>query len=235
MGESGISLFFGDIRDLFGAWIAEPCAPRQQETDQPDLFVFDEEAEPVGHAPAEAVLGDAFAFEEEAVLGSQQESDQIHCDGFASEVLSGDVQSEHAFSFQDEAVLGDAEPEIAFSFEDEVVLGSQQERDQIHCDGFASEVLSGDAQPEADPSINPWLLDFRGSMYISGMLHILSNLTKDIPGALLHWMIFLDDLRHVCRLLNHKWSKQRFKEHLLNDAPWSYFQKDIQTFEGGVS
>ena len=131
-------------------------------------------------------------------------------------------------------MLGDAEPEIAFSFEDEVVLGSQQERDQIHCDGFASEVLSGDAQPEADPSINPWLLNFRGSMYISGMLHILSNLTKDIPGALLHWMIFLDELRHVCRLLNHKWSKQRFMQHLLNDAPWSYFQKDIQTFEGGV-
>ena len=52
LGESGISLFFGDIRDLFGAWIAEPCAPRQQETDQPDLFVFDEEAEPVGHARA---------------------------------------------------------------------------------------------------------------------------------------------------------------------------------------
>ena len=85
------------------------------------------------------------------MLGSQQESDQIHCDGFASEVLSGDVQSEHAFSFQDEAVLGDAEPEIAFSFEDEVVLGSQQGRDHIHCDGYASEVLSGDAKTRGRP------------------------------------------------------------------------------------
>ena len=234
LGESKISDFHGDLRYLFGPWIADPCAQSQQEPDQPDGFAFEEEAELVGHAPEEAVLGDAFAFEEEAVVGDAQ-----------LDVPSGDAQSEHAFSFQDEAVLGELEPEIAFSFEDEIESivepGSSVPNEGVAQPGVASPVHpgngvpdAGDAQPEVDPSINPWLLDFRGSLYISGMLHIVSNLTKDIHGALLHWATFLDELRHVCRLLNHKWSKQRFMKHLLNDAPWSYFMQDIEKFQGGV-
>ena len=213
LGESGISIFHADIRDLFGAWIVESDAPSQEETDQihrdGDAFAFEEEDEPVGRDGEEWVL----AGEEEAVI-------------------AGDPQPEHAFSFEEEVVLGDAEPELAFSFEDEVMPNagaapSQQEADPIHRDGDAS-------ASEIDPSINPWLLDFRGSMYISGMLHIVSNLTKDISGALLHWLVFLEELRHVRRLLSHKWSKQRFMNHLLHDEPLSHFRKDIETFKGGV-
>jgi hypothetical protein len=58
----------------------------------------------------------------------------------------------------------------------------------------------------------PWVLDFRGSLYIAGMLHILHNLIENLLYRLESASFVVSSLKHICRILSRRWSRARFGE-----------------------
>ena len=61
------------------------------------------------------------------------------------------------------------------------------------------------------------------SWYIPGMLHIVSNITKDMELALAWFHNFLKYLTNICRLLSRKWTRQRFRETCLRSPAAAAF------------
>ena len=87
-----------------------------------------------------------------------------------------------------------------------------------------------DADDVAGPCSDGFVLDFRHSLYIPGLLHITHNIAKDLPAILVHWEIFVEQLRHVCRLLTSKWSKQRLLQTHFIGAELADVCKKISSF-----
>lgn len=77
-------------------------------------------------------------------------------------------------------------------------------------------------------------LDLEPSIFIPGVLHIISNITKDLAAPLEYWNTWLEQLRHVCRLLSRKASKQRVIEACFSEPPQSLRAGEIHKFKAGV-
>ena len=50
------------------------------------------------------------------------------------------------------------------------------------------------------------------SIFVVGLLHVISNATQDLAKTLVYWPEFLPRLKQICRLLGRPWLKNRLKE-----------------------
>ena len=56
------------------------------------------------------------------------------------------------------------------------------------------------------------IIDFIPSIFVVGLLHVISNATQDLAKTLVYWPEFLPRLKQICRLLGRPWLKNRLKE-----------------------
>ena len=85
-------------------------------------------------------------------------------------------------------------------------------------------------------------IDFTASIFVAGILHIISNLTKDLNKSLHHFKTWVDQLKDVCKLLKRRWSRDRLKESCLSSGRLLYgkhlfdgFQAMCMRSDGGQS
>ncbi|CAK0859616.1 unnamed protein product [Prorocentrum cordatum] len=83
----------------------------------------------------------------------------------------------------------------------------------------------GDGEHEADGDFprppDPYDVNCCTSIYVPGMLHIVSNITRDLSAHLEWCSQFLAYLTHICRMLSRSWTRKRFKETCLR-APHAF-------------
>ena len=95
-----------------------------------------------------------------------------------------------------------------------------------------SEAHDIDAQAEQD--LNDLWVDLSHTLYIPGVLHIIHNAVKDLQHTLRHWDWFTTRLRHVCRLLSRKYSRQRLMETCFSAEPHCFFKNQYTDFTANV-
>ena len=66
------------------------------------------------------------------------------------------------------------------------------------------------------------------------MLHVVSNMTKDLQGQLAYWPTWLDGLRHVCRLLRRRHCRTRFLEQCFRGTGLDAMKTAFDSFDGDV-
>jgi len=64
-----------------------------------------------------------------------------------------------------------------------------------------------------------YMLDFTTSIFIAGMLHVISTMTEGMERFLAFWKVFVDQLRHICRLLSRRHSRERMMETCFIGVP----------------
>ena len=80
----------------------------------------------------------------------------------------------------------------------------------------------------------PYVIDLRASLFIPGFLHILSNMTKDFLHALEGTDVCLPQLRHICRLLSRRWSRDRFIQTCCQALPAMACTEAFKHFNASV-
>lgn len=96
-----------------------------------------------------------------------------------------------------------------------------------------------DAAREGEPHIFDFLedefeIDLTPSIFIAGILHCLSNITKGFDTVLLYWAPFIEPLRHVCRLLSRRYSRERMMEHCFSSGPQAALRDEFLGFSADV-
>lgn len=71
-------------------------------------------------------------------------------------------------------------------------------------------------------------LDLAGRVFMPGMLHITHNCVRDLASYMNVWAKF--DLRHICRMLSWRYSKQRLFEACFVNEPRCFFAADYKHF-----
>eukprot|EP00969_Alexandrium_andersonii_P068778 3033815-Alexandrium_andersonii.AAC.1 len=111
---------------------------------------------------------------------------------------------------------------------------------------FAFEAEGGDADADANAVPAPgnpvddfglgsdYDVNLRRCVSIAGLLHIVSNLTKDMGASLVCFSDFVVELKQVCRLLTRRWSRTRFVTRCMSQPPFSSLQKPFLTFNAHV-
>jgi mRNA-degrading endonuclease YafQ of YafQ-DinJ toxin-antitoxin module len=132
------------------------------------------------------------------------------------------------FEFQDD---GEEVPADGphFNFDDAGPLAFDFDGGDDSSDEAAGGADGAPAEQEAKDS--DYMLDFKSSVYIAGLLHVLHNTTKDLGTALLHWSLWVNQLKMVCRLLSNKWTKDRLLQTCFKDHP---LDGDIKRFRARV-
>ena len=120
----------------------------------------------------------------------------------------------------------DGDGDIAFDMCEEVG-GLAEAGEQPHPCEAARQAIS------RDRSADPWILDFRGSLFVAGVLHIIHNAAEDLLDRLQNSVAFLLSLKHICRLLSRQWSRARFAETCLVDA-LAICRDDFEHFSASV-
>ena len=90
------------------------------------------------------------------------------------------------------------------------------------------------AQDDFPMPEDPYEINCSYSLYILGMLHIVSNITKDMELALAWFHIFLKYLTNICRLLSRKWTRQRFRATCLRSPAAAAFHSMFDGFNAHV-
>ena len=78
------------------------------------------------------------------------------------------------------------------------------------------------------------VLYFTQSVYLAGLLHIVSNITKDLKDSLFWYDQWLDKLRHVCRLLSRRYNRERMVETCFKEGPARLLNHDFDSFNHEV-
>ena len=99
---------------------------------------------------------------------------------------------------------------------------------------FDFDIQPCDPVPESADATPHYRLDFRKQIFVSGLLHISHNMSRDLEVALQHWESYVTQLTHVCRLLQQPWSCQRLVRTCMQRAPWNAWIPEIQAFKGKV-
>lgn len=86
-------------------------------------------------------------------------------------------------------------------------------------------------QSEEAPDLGDRLIDFTGSAYIPGVLHVVHNCAKDMGAGLTLWNTWLEGLTHISRLLTNDWSKTRLIRTCFSQLPASAFTPQIEAYK----
>jgi hypothetical protein len=79
-----------------------------------------------------------------------------------------------------------------------------------------------------------WLIDLRPSLFLTGILHVIHNITSSLPDTLIWFELFEYYLTHISRLLKRKYSCDRLLESCFQREPHSLYRKEIKAFDGAV-
>jgi hypothetical protein len=107
---------------------------------------------------------------------------------------------------RDEDVQDDAGVSDEFDFAAPDAVAAVPPQDDAVAEGAAD--ISDYPMPADEHEV-----DCTASVYIAGVMHIVSNLTVGFSGCLEHFGDFLLELTMVCRLLSRKWSRPNATGH----------------------
>jgi hypothetical protein len=68
------------------------------------------------------------------------------------------------------------------------------------------------------------------TVYLAGPHHALHNLQERFADVLLCWEWYIERLKHVCRLLSNKWSKNRLLRHCFTDGPAKIYYPAVAAY-----
>ena len=141
---------------------------------------------------------------------------------------SGPIDGDGEFDFQDQApsLHVDEAADADFDFQDTAP--------SANVDRSPDDVQPEEQAEQDMPVDDPYMIDCTGSIYAAGLLHVLHKAVEGLEEVLVFWPIFIDMLRHVCRLLSQKWSRQRFVETCCNTPALRIRARDLESFSGGV-
>lgn len=119
----------------------------------------------------------------------------------------------------------DVQPEIGGHFADPEPLADFE----FAQDGVVPELAGRLPQEAVDAGI-----DFTKSLFISGTLHVISNATKDLHNALAGLGDWVDNLRHLARLLSKQFYRDRLFERCFNTPELRLRRAEVEKFSGAV-
>ena len=184
--ESGMWRFSNHLANVFGPWIADKRGFHARDLDQHD-FHCDFDFNVSRSAP-------------ELISERQPDGDDK------------DDMDEPMFEFKSGASggCGDVEAEPRDIPTPEIMTPVESDVDESAASAPAAWAQhSGDFELPMDPL----MLDMRNSIFIPGVLHVIHNMTEKLSESLDHYDRYLEYLKHVCRLLSRRWSKDRLKEN----------------------
>ena len=141
---------------------------------------------------------------------------------------------------EDESVrVAEAAEPFADEFQVDDLAEDFAEEPAAFADEFMVDGQSGDhhERPEAPdyPSLaDQYMIDTSRAVYISGPHHILHNLQEGFSGVLGSWSWFMNLLKHVCRLLTNRWTKDRLISHCFSNGAATAFTSGIRSFHSKV-
>ncbi len=77
-------------------------------------------------------------------------------------------------------------------------------------------------------------VDLTGSIYITGILHLVHNATQDFQHVWLEWPAWVQQVRQVSRMLKRRRSRDRLLSTCFSEPPFSYAADKLGSFSGGV-
>jgi hypothetical protein len=94
----------------------------------------------------------------------------------------------------------------------------------------------GDALDTAGghPSPDPYDVDLTKTIYVAGPHHIVHNMQDELHAAMMFWSWFVLHLKHLCRLLTNKWTKDRLLRTCYADGVANVFYDLIKRFDSLV-
>ena len=214
LGESSSIAFKSNLRRMFGDWIVDEdggvdsMGPRGVDVDAEGFFNFgadDDEAEKDEepyYSPTE--VADAKEHATDDLFGSEIESP---FDPFGSEPEPqvADVQKP-----RDDCMEMDS---MSYSPE-----GPDNEWPDNLNDYFGFD--TGD----------PYDIDLTRASYINGPHHIQHDCTEMFGSVLVDWSWAIDILKHICRLISNRGSKQRLLETCFSSGPQVIYASKIRSF-----
>ena len=211
--EAGICRYRDRLASLFGDWVLPP----------PEPFAFDDAAPDAPDDPEAEV---AFNFDDVAPDAPD------------------DLEAEVAFNFEDAAPDAhvDSDVGVAFNF-DQVAQDARIDLDaQDHPEGgVAFNFDDAAANAHDDSEDPPWpvhddphVVDFSPSVFVAGLLHVIDNLTGRLEGALALFTWWLELMKHVCRLLARRYSRERMQEKCFSEPPLSNLSRKFDGFQASV-
>ena len=69
---------------------------------------------------------------------------------------------------------------------------------------------------------NPYIVSFKGTLYVPGVLRVLHNCTRDLKLQLTEWKWFTERISCLARLVGRQWSRDRLLATCFRDAPHKY-------------
>jgi hypothetical protein len=90
-----------------------------------------------------------------------------------------------------------------------------------------------DAEPDF-PAVGDYEIDLTKSLFISGPHHMVHNCTSGLMDVMVWWDTFIELLKHICRLLSNKFSKDRLIRSCYQYHHLLQFIQDIRKFNGKV-
>ena len=156
-------------------------------------------------------------------LGTESRLPQFHGnikDLFGEWVKVSDetaVAAEHAKADQADGVQGHLAPEFDFECAEE---------------GLAPPQMNGGAvNRHADQA---WAINLHSCLYIPGVLHVVHKATEELSNVLIHFEAYIDELSHLTRLLNKRWSRSRLLATCFANGPQRAFLDLYSSFSCGV-
>ena len=130
---------------------------------------------------------------------------------------------------------GEQLPQPNFDFDaiDEPDGDNANAGDGLGAGGLDVGGLGADGDDPGDAG-DPYEVDMSKAVYIAGPHHMIHNLQNDFPSVMSLWVWFINFLKHVCRLLSNKWSKDRLLRRCFSAGPSQLYYSDISSFSSLV-
>ena len=90
-----------------------------------------------------------------------------------------------------------------------------------------------DAMDVEEP-VDPYAIDMGKSLYLSGPHHVLHNLQEGLAEVMIAYVWFIELLKHLCKLLTNRWSKERLLRSCFTSGPSTMFYESIRKFQRKV-
>ena len=121
------------------------------------------------------------------------------------------------------------QPDFDFDATDEPDVDSANAGDGLGAGGLDAGGLGADGDAG-----DPYEVDMSKAVYIAGPHHMIHNLQNDFPTVMCLWVWFIHFLKHVCRLLSNKWSKDRLLRRCFSAGPSQLYYSSISSFSSLV-
>ena len=218
--ESGFSSFHAPLESLFGPWVKDTRPPpwrtrrRESPPDPGREHIYEPIYETIS-GPETPPSEPSFQMNVDTAEGVELQQEPSS----AAELFHISADQSHSVAHSMDTVSFDIRVDGDMDLDAGEEVTAQQPED---VNDFALE--PGDET----------YVDFRRSVYIPGVLHIIHNISMSLSVVLSFWPSFLPQLKEVARMLKRKSAKTRLLERCFNRPPHSYRKKPIQEFRADV-